>query len=85
MGKKSSSTSSSPRSFTVSCWGYLKLKLPWTKRKDTCNKSVGGFGYDPLSYAQNFDEGLMEDDEESSVHRFSARYAAPSCSIKSIK
>lgn len=82
---KKNSSSSSPRGFTVSCWGCLKLKLPWTKRKGTCNKSVGGFGYDPLSYAQNFDEGLMEDDEESSCHRFSARYAAPSRSIKSTK
>jgi hypothetical protein len=77
--------SSSPRSFTVSsCWGCLKLNLPWRKRKSTYNKSVGGFGYDPLSYSQNFDEGLMEDDEESSCHRFSTRYAAPSCSIKSL-
>jgi len=76
--------SSPPRSFIVSCWGCLKLKLPWTKRKNTCNKSTGGFGYDPLSYSQNFDEGLMEDDEES-CRRFSARYAAPSCSIKSLK
>jgi len=52
------------------------MKLPWAKRTSS-NKPVGGFKYDPLSYAQNFDEGLVEDDEE--LHRgFSARYAAPS-------
>ncbi|KAK7410435.1 hypothetical protein VNO78_01216 [Psophocarpus tetragonolobus] len=78
--------SSSPRSKTnggwLSCWGRFKLKLPWAKR--TGYKPVGGFKYDPLSYAQNFDEGGVEDDEEF-VHRgFSARYAAP-CSHKLIK
>lgn len=68
-----------PRSFSVSCWGCLKLKLPWTKRKSTYNKSIGGFGYDPLSYAQNFDDGNWEDDDEESLRRsFSTRYAAPS-------
>lgn len=61
----------------LSCWGRLKMKLPWTKRTSSY-KAVGGFKYDPLSYAQNFDEGLVEDDEESLHRGFSARYAAPS-------
>ncbi|KAK7311722.1 hypothetical protein RJT34_10033 [Clitoria ternatea] len=71
------SSSSSPRSKTEggSCWGCLKLKLPWTKRTRTY-KPVGGFRYDPLSYAQNFDDGLVEDDEEALHRGFSARYAA---------
>ena len=53
------------------------MKLPWTK-KTSSYKPVGGFKYDPLSYAQNFDDGLLEDDEESLQRGFSARYAAPS-------
>jgi len=57
----------------LSCFGRLKLKLPWKRR------TVGGFRYDPLSYAQNFDDGKWEEDDEESLGRgFSARYAAPS-------
>ncbi|KAK7385418.1 hypothetical protein VNO78_31136 [Psophocarpus tetragonolobus] len=77
-------SSSSPRAGLLSCWGCLKLKLPWPKRTSTY-KPVGGFGYDPLSYAQNFDEGCMDDEEESSRRRFSDRYAAPTCSTKTLK
>ncbi|KAL2317588.1 hypothetical protein Fmac_031464 [Flemingia macrophylla] len=80
MGQKSSSSPTTAGSF--SCWGRLKWKLPWTKRTTTY-KPVRGFGYDPLSYAQNFDDGCMDDEEESnSRRRFSARYAAPSTSTK---
>ncbi|KAK7351547.1 hypothetical protein VNO77_11089 [Canavalia gladiata] len=72
---------SSPRSRSdggwLSCWGRVKLKFPWAKRTSSY-KPAGGFRYDPLSYAQNFDEGWMEDDEESLYRGFSARYAAPS-------
>ncbi|KAK7301079.1 hypothetical protein RJT34_11938 [Clitoria ternatea] len=85
--EKSSSPSRSTtttQGVLLSCWGCLKLKLPWTKRTSTY-KPIGGFGYDPLSYAQNFDEGLMGDEEESSCRRFSARYAAPSSSAKPLK
>jgi len=75
--------SSSPRTGLLSCWGCLKLKLPWRIKRPCSYKPVGGFGYDPLSYAQNFDDGCMDDDEEdSSRRRFSARYAAPSTSTK---
>uniref|UniRef100_A0A7N2RF56 Uncharacterized protein n=1 Tax=Quercus lobata TaxID=97700 RepID=A0A7N2RF56_QUELO len=80
---------SSPRikAGLLSCWGCLKLKLPWTQQRarrstHTRTKSVdklgGGFNYDPLSYAQNFDEGWDEDDEEFAQRGFSARFAAPS-------
>lgn len=41
-------------------------------------KAVGGFKYDAMSYAQNFDEGLWDDDDmEGFRHGFSSRYAAP--------
>ncbi|RYR42142.1 hypothetical protein HN51_018603 [Arachis hypogaea] len=81
--ERNSSSSSSPRSKVegglLSCFGRLKFKLPWRKRSaGGANKSVGGFRYDPLGYAQNFDEGCVEDDEESLRHGFSARYAASS-------
>ncbi|KAK8528314.1 hypothetical protein V6N13_056985 [Hibiscus sabdariffa] len=73
----------------LSCWGRLK---PWTRRKLRSlgnritaafrakpPRPVGGFKYDPLSYAQNFDDGYEDDDPEGAVYRgFSSRYAAPS-------
>ncbi|KAK8600937.1 hypothetical protein V6N13_059315 [Hibiscus sabdariffa] len=79
----------------LSCWGRFKLKLPWTRRKLRSlgysitaafrakrARPVGGFKYDPLSYAQNFDDGYgygcADDDPEGAVYRgFSSRYAAP--------
>lgn len=83
MEKSSSSPSSSPRggsSSSSSCWGCLKLKLlPWRKRAWS-HRPVGGFKYDPLSYAQNFDEGWDHDDEISTRAAFSTRYAAPNSS-----
>ncbi|KAK7352966.1 hypothetical protein VNO80_18398 [Phaseolus coccineus] len=73
--EKSSSSSSKLNGGWLSCWRCLKMKLPWAKRTSSY-KPVGGFKYDPLSYAQNFDEGVKDDEE---LHRgFSARYAAPS-------
>ncbi|KAJ8500120.1 hypothetical protein OPV22_010672 [Ensete ventricosum] len=43
-----------------------------------------GFGYDPLSYALNFDEGLGSDSDGDTVRReFSARYATPPASTTS--
>jgi hypothetical protein len=63
----------------LSCFGRLKLKLPWKRRTNNTYRTVGGFRYDPLSYAQNFDDGNLEEDDEESLGRgFSARYAAPS-------
>lgn len=66
----------------ASCWGNLKLMFQW-RRKKRFSKQIRGnkcsFKYDPLSYAQNFDEGCLdEDDEDSSFRGFSSRYAAPS-------
>jgi hypothetical protein len=82
-----------------SCWGRLKLMLPWTRRKrghqmqkntvgcSDCASNIfksnrqrpltGTFRYSPLSYAQNFDE-WVEDNEDSSLVGFSSRFAAPS-------
>lgn len=91
-----------------SCWGRLKLKLGWTKRRVmpsaaaatsksnrgvdcSCDitditvvfklkqpKPIGGFRYDPLSYAQNFDDFCCDhEDVDSAERRFSSRYAAP--------
>lgn len=73
-------TSSSPRGSKTngggglfSCWRGLKLKIPWKRRTNNT------YRYDPLSYAQNFDDGTWEEDDEESLGRgFSARYAAPS-------
>lgn len=70
----------------LSCWGRLKLKIPWKRRlrryTTTRQRSIGnpggGFRYDALSYSQNFDDGWDEMDEDSSQRGFSARYAAPS-------
>ncbi|CAL9757344.1 unnamed protein product [Musa acuminata subsp. burmannicoides] len=42
------------------------------------------FGYDPMSYALNFDEGQDSDSDGDTVIRgFSARYAVPPASAKS--
>ncbi|KAM2811675.1 hypothetical protein COP1_044291 [Malus domestica] len=67
-----------------SCWGRLKLKLPWIRRYTIARqRSVGnprgGFRYDPLSYAQNFDDVWNQmNDEDFAKRGFLARYAAPS-------
>lgn len=66
------------------------MKLPWSRSRRTArsrfsiikqrtsrHKAGGGFRYDPLSYAQNFDVGFDEDDEDYTQRGFSARYAAP--------
>ncbi|EEF35020.1 conserved hypothetical protein [Ricinus communis] len=113
--ERTSSSLSSPRNGReeeglLSCWGRLKLKLPWTKKRissaDGCGGSssvttrqrrvagwnitslfmrndrqqrpAGGFRYDPLSYAQNFDEGCWDDYNEDGIYRgFSSRFALP--------
>ncbi|KAB2082838.1 hypothetical protein ERO13_A05G217100v2 [Gossypium hirsutum] len=75
----------------LSCWGRLKQKLPCTKRKIKAlgnsitaafmprkPRPVGGFRYDPLSYAHNFDDCNGDDYLQGSLYRgFSSRYAAP--------
>ncbi|GLU16049.1 hypothetical protein SLE2022_324990 [Rubroshorea leprosula] len=86
----------------LSCWGRLKLKLPWRNKRVRSNtggrdtranmgcditslfttrqqRPFGGFRYDPLSYAQNFDDGCYNDDSQDAIRRgFSARYVASS-------
>ncbi|KAK8494017.1 hypothetical protein V6N13_022972 [Hibiscus sabdariffa] len=75
----------------LSCWGRFKLKLPWTRRKLRSlgyiimttfrvkrATPVGGFKYDHLSYAHNFNDGYGDDDPEGTVYcGFSSRYAPP--------
>lgn len=100
---------------TTSCWGRLKLMLPWKRRSKRVHRIMqennnsssmdmecggggrfnrikrpqkrirgkqkdGSFRYSPLSYAQNFDEWVEENEDDSSVlvHNFSSRFAAPS-------
>ena len=99
MDKNSSPRDNTAEEGSLSCWGHLKLKLPWTRKRidrrprstnigcDIMNilkwrkspKPVGGFRYDPLSYAQNFDQGCWDDDNDDDSYRgFSSRFAAPS-------
>ena len=84
---------------SLSCWGNLKLRFPWRKRrrkspirqqrrvgwkimeafKPKRSKPFSSFRYDPLSYAQNFDDGCWDEDCEDCSHRgFSARFAVHS-------
>lgn len=41
------------------------------------------FRYSPLSYAQNFDQGVEDNDEDTILVDFSSRYAAPNSSKSS--
>ncbi|XP_040379593.1 uncharacterized protein LOC121054285 [Oryza brachyantha] len=67
----------------ASCWGRLGLAALWhrlrqlrlarRRRRHGGGRSVlgaAGLNYDPLSYAQNFDDGSLEPD-------FTARFAPP--------
>lgn len=73
-----------------SCWARLRLRLPWKKRDGRGSKCCkltsvlrarhprqGGFRYDPLSYAQNFDEGDWDEESENYSRGFSSRFAVP--------
>lgn len=82
MEKNISPRSSSSDGGLFSCWGCLKWKLCLSKRHRF--RPVGGFKYDPLSYAQNFDEGVVEYDDETTRRGFSARYAASSTNKSSV-
>ncbi|KAH6764966.1 hypothetical protein C2S52_013975 [Perilla frutescens var. hirtella] len=93
--KYSSSDDEREESMQVSCWGRFmltfsrstnqrKLKngssssnFPFSKKKS--KKQSNAFRYSPLSYAQNFDDGLEweADDQDSLFRGFSSRYAAP--------
>ncbi|KAG8065702.1 hypothetical protein GUJ93_ZPchr0004g39438 [Zizania palustris] len=65
-----------------SCWGRLGLAALWrglrqlglARRRRRHGRSIlgaGGLNYDPLSYAQNFDNGSLEPPD------FTARFAPP--------
>lgn len=74
-----------------SCWGRLRLAAVWRRLKrfqsergrSRGNKLYtrrGSLNYDPLSYAQNFDDGGFEGDEEEGERirrNFSSRFAPP--------
>ncbi|KAJ3706763.1 hypothetical protein LUZ61_010468 [Rhynchospora tenuis] len=69
----------------LSCWGRFGLAAIWRRLKQFQNQRrrrnnflrSGGLNYDPLSYAQNFDEGAYDDREEAGMLRqnFSVRFA----------
>uniref|UniRef100_A0A0E0KTS9 Uncharacterized protein n=1 Tax=Oryza punctata TaxID=4537 RepID=A0A0E0KTS9_ORYPU len=69
----------------ASCWGRLGLAALWhrlrqlsvarRRRRHGGGRSIlgtGGLNYDPLSYAQNFDDGSLEPD-----FTVTARFAPP--------
>jgi hypothetical protein len=68
-----------------SCWGRFGVAALWrrlrqhismARRRRRLGRSIlgaGGLNYDPLSYAQNFDDGCIEEREPD----FSARFAPP--------
>lgn len=69
-----------------SCWGRLNPASAWRKLRQWTERRRGrrvrlhlkkrkSFKYDPLSYAQNFDEGDW-DEEESPGRGFSSRFTA---------
>lgn len=89
--EKSTSTKGEEPIGLFSCWGRLRLRLLSWKNRDgqgsdccklpsmmrTRHPKPCGFRYDPLSYAQNFDEGGWDEDSENSSRGFSSRFAIP--------
>ncbi|KAK9110957.1 hypothetical protein Scep_018476 [Stephania cephalantha] len=67
------------RSNTKAFMDMFKSTSSEPRRRRRRPKVRGRFKYDPLSYAQNFDEGSWDDgDVEDSYSRgFSSRFAAP--------
>ncbi|RCV34904.1 hypothetical protein SETIT_7G195800v2 [Setaria italica] len=73
------------RGAMASCWGRFGVAALWrrlrqhisvARRRRRLGRSIlgaGGLNYDPLSYAQNFDDGCLEEREPD----FSARFAPP--------
>lgn len=72
------------RGAMASCWGRFGVAALWrrlrqhlslARRRRRLGHSIlgsGGLNYDPLSYAQNFDDGCLEEREEPD---FTARFA----------
>lgn len=77
-------TEQQPLHGMFSCWGRFRVASLWRRLKQFQNKRrrrnnllrSGGLNYDPLSYAQNFDEGLYDDQEEARMlqQNFSTRF-----------
>ncbi|OMO66774.1 hypothetical protein COLO4_30383 [Corchorus olitorius] len=61
-------------------WRMLWRKLMREKRKifDCSSSTRVHVSYDPYTYAQNFDQGLMSADPDDLSRSFSARFAVPS-------
>lgn len=69
------SSCSSTRKRRVGCKSCDVTEALSTRRR----KSSVNFKYDPLSYAQNFDDGCLVDENLDSASReLSSRFAAPS-------
>ncbi|CAN6240459.1 unnamed protein product [Urochloa humidicola] len=80
------------RGAMTSCWGRFGVAALWrrlrqhislARRRRRLGRSsflgAGGLNYDPLSYAQNFDDGCLEEQEPDFTARFApARHAAAS-------
>ncbi|GAB4836629.1 hypothetical protein Ancab_001542 [Ancistrocladus abbreviatus] len=68
-------------------WSEIVAGPRWKTfiRRFRKNRRQGNFGYDPLSYAMNFDEGQTGNywDEDYGFRDFSSRYAAIPASAKS--
>lgn len=75
----------------ASCWGRFGAAALWRRlrhhlsvarrrrRRGRSLLGAGGLNYDPLSYAQNFDDGCLEEREPDFSARFApARHAAGS-------
>ncbi|KAL4333670.1 hypothetical protein GQ457_07G031880 [Hibiscus cannabinus] len=61
-------------------WRLLWRKLMREKKKivSCSSRSMHYVSYDPHTYAQNFDQGLISADPDDFSRSFSARFAVPS-------
>jgi len=61
-------------------WRLLWRKMVKTKRKvfDSSSSAQVYLTYDPYTYSQNFDDGLVMSHPDDSSRSFSARFAVPS-------
>ncbi|CAL5030600.1 unnamed protein product [Urochloa decumbens] len=80
------------RGAMASCWGRFGVAALWRRLRQQISLarrrrrlgrssilSAGVLNYDPLSYAQNFDDGCLEEREPDFTARFApARHAAGS-------
>ncbi|KAG2573925.1 uncharacterized protein LOC120641408 [Panicum virgatum] len=79
------------RGAMASCWGRFGVAALWRRLRQHLSLArrrrrlggrssilgAGGLNYDPLSYAQNFDDGCLEEREPDFSARFApARHAA---------